>query len=58
MGERVLDVEVLGVVKDNNNLARVSSGNRIRSGIAGSGRDGDGVGRNRRLRDVGHDEMD
>jgi len=58
VSERVLDVEVLGVVEDGDDVARVGCGSRVRGGITALGRDGDGVERDGRLCDVGHDEMD
>ena len=58
VGERVLDVEVVGIVEDSDDVARAGGGSRIRSGITTFGRDGDGVERDGRLSDVGHDEMD
>jgi len=58
VSERVLDVEVLGVVEDGDDVARVGCGSRVRGGITTLGRDGNGVERDGRLCDVGHDEMD
>jgi hypothetical protein len=58
VGERVLDIEVLGVVEDSDNIARVGGGSGIRGGITTLGRDGDGVERDGGLSDFGHDEMD
>jgi hypothetical protein len=58
VGERVLDIEVLGVVEDSNNIARVCGGSGVRGGITTVGRDGNGVERDGGSCDFGHDEMD
>ena len=45
VGKRVLDVEVLGVVEDSDNVARVRARSRVGSGITALRRDGDGIER-------------
>lgn len=45
MGKGVLDVEVLGVVEDSDDIARVCARSRVGSSITTLGRDGDGVER-------------
>lgn len=57
MSKRVLNVEVLGVVEDSDDIARVCAGSRVGSSITTLGRDGNGVERDGRLSDFGHDEM-